>query len=125
MSAFGTSGTAFGGGSIDRSVFRTLLPDWKWYVYAAGRVNAGDTNVATVFLQQLEDDGTVNTLGSVTHNTATTTKKAMGPFDLFATAGVPNTEDIVTLRLFAQKDTGADGAVTDWTIWLRLLPARR
>lgn len=126
MPTFGTSGSTFGGFAVDRSVFRRLLPDYKWYLYAAGLVSAGDTNTATIKLIYVEDTtGTTHDLGSVTHNTASVVKKALGPIDLFAAAGVPNDEDVVVVRLYAEKDAGVDGTVDTWTVWLRLLPSQQ
>lgn len=126
MPTFDTTGQTFGGLVIDRSVFRELLPDWKWYLYAAGTVSAGDTNTATISLRYVKDDATTVTLGdTATHNTATSTKKELGPIDLFAEAGVPATENIVVVALHAVKDTGANGTLGPWTLWLRLLPRRQ
>lgn len=124
MPTFDTSGQTFGGLVVDRSVFRNLLPDSKWYLYGAGEVNAGDTNTATVSLRYVKDDTTTVNLGSTTHNTATATKKTIGPIDLFAAAGVPNTENIVEVVLHAVKNTGANGTLGPWNLWLRLLPSR-
>lgn len=125
MPTFNTTGRLFDGIAIDRSVFQKRLPDARWLVYAAGFVNAGDTNVATVSLIYQKDDQTQVTLGSVTHNTATTVKKVMGPFDVFATVGVPSGEQVPMVRLKAIKASGADGLIENWDIWLRLLPARQ
>lgn len=125
MPTFNTTGRTFSGLAVDRSVFRQRLPDARWFVYAAGWVNAGDTNVATVSLVYEKDDGAQVTLGSVTHNTATKTKKVMGPFDVFATVGVPAGEQIPVVRLRASKASGADGTIESWVLWLRLLPARQ
>lgn len=125
MPTFGTSKRSFGGLAIDRSVFREKLPDETWVLWAAGLVNAGDTNVATVSLEYQKDDATYVSLGTVTHNTATTTKKTIGPIDLFANGSVPQkTEDVVMVRVRAVKDTGADGTLENWNLWLELRPRR-
>lgn len=125
MATFGTSTRTFGGLAIDRSVFREKLPDETWVLWAAGWVNAGDTNVATVSLAYQKDDASYVSLGTVTHNTATATKKTIGPIDLFANGSVPQkTETVVMVRLRAVKDTGADGEVENWTVWLELRPRR-
>lgn len=126
MPTFDTSGQTFGGVAVDRSVFRELLPDHRWYLYAAGMVSAGDTNTATISLRYVKDDATTVTLGdTATHSTATLTKKELGPIDLFAEAGVPNTENIVVVALHAIKASGANGTLGPWTLWLRLLPRRQ
>lgn len=124
MATFTTAGRILGGKSIDRATLRARLPHARWLLYAAGLVNAGDTNIATLTLRYVKNDGTTVPIGSVTHNANTLVKKAMGPFDLFATAGVPG-ENIVTVELFGQKNAGADGTARDWTLWTRYLPSRQ
>lgn len=125
MPTFDTTGRTFSGLAVDRSVFQKRLPDARWLVYAAGWVNAGDANVATISLVYEKDDGSQVMLGSVTHNTGTKTKKVMGPFDVFATVGVPAGEQVPMVRLKAVKSSGADGTIENWTIYLRLLAARQ
>lgn len=123
MATFGTSVQRYGGLAIDRSVFRTKVPDGQWVLWAAGLVNAGDTNVATVSLQYQDDSNNFTSLGTVTHNTATTTKKTIGPVDLFA--AVTPDEDVVIVRLCAVKDSGADGTIECWNIWVEWRPPRQ
>lgn len=123
MPTFSTSKQRYGGVAIDRSVFREKHPDGQWVLWAAGLVNAGDTNVATVSLEYQDDSNAFTSIGTVTHNTATTTKKTIGPVDLFAAA--VNTEDVVVVRLCAIKDTGSDGTVECWNIWIEWRPPRQ
>jgi|SRR5215469_10722215 len=111
----------FGGIAVDRSVFRKLLPDARWLVYAAGLAAAGDANPLTVALSYRSDGGGVTTLGSTTTSVAALTKVSLGPFDVFATGGVPAGETIPVIRLFASKGVGANGSIVAWNIWLRLL----
>ena len=110
--------------TVDRSVFRKLLPDARWFAYGSGWVNPGDANTATVELCYEKDDGTIVVLGSVTQAGAGLVKKQLGPFDVFATAGVPAGETIPSLRLRGAKTAGANGDLANWTVWLRLLPSR-
>jgi hypothetical protein len=124
VATFGTSGTTFGGFAIDRAIFGRLLPDARWMVYAAGVVDPGDGNTATVSLVYQKDDGTLVTLGSVAQTGGGATKKRLGPLDVFATGGVPAHEVVPIVRLRAQKNAGADGTVTAWSIWVRLQPRR-
>lgn len=123
MPTFTTAGRLFDGITVDRSVFQKRLPDARWLVYAAGLVSAGDTNIATVSLYYQKDDTTLVLLGSVTHNTATPVKKVMGPFDVFATVGVPAGETVPMVRLHAIKNAGTDGTIEAWDLWLRLVAA--
>lgn len=124
MPTFGTAGRTFGGLSVDRSVFRELLPDARWYVYAAGMVDPGDGNVATLSLIYVEDTtGTTHTLGSTTKTGAGLVKFDMGPFDVFGTSGVPAGEDVPVIQFKAAKDAGVDGTVSAVTLWVRFLPA--
>lgn len=123
MPTFDTTGRLFGGVSVDRSVFRELLPDHKWYAYCAGLVNPGDANVATLSLVYVTDTtSTTYTLGSTTKTGSGLVKFHMGPFDVFGTASVPAGEDVPVIRLKAVKDAGVDGTVEAATIWLRYLP---
>ena len=119
---FSTAGKLFDGYAVNRSVFRELLPDHRWYLYAAGLVNPNDANTATISLRYQKYDTTTVTLGSVTQAGSGLVKKSMGPFDLFAVGGVPMTETVVVIRLNAQKSAGVDGTIECWNIWLRLLP---
>lgn len=126
MPTFTTSGKYFGGLAVDRSVFRRLLPDYRWYVYAAGLVNPGDANVATLSLRyQRDSTSTFDTLGSETFTGAGLVKFEMGPYDVFGTAGVPAGETIPIIRFHAAKDAGADGEVAAVTGWVRYLPRQQ
>lgn len=122
---FSTTVVGLGGLTIDRVTFRELLPDYKWYVYAAGLVNPGDANVATLDLRYTKDDITTVVLGSTTATGAAWAKFSLGPFDVFGTATVPNTESIACVRFTAVKDAGATGSVQAVCIWTRFLPARQ
>src|SRR5439155_16507091 len=84
-----TTVTDLGGVSVDRSVFRKVLPDHRWLVYAAGRVDPRDADGVIIALAYVEDDSTAVSLGSVTLTGAGFVKQTLGPFDVFATAGVP------------------------------------
>jgi hypothetical protein len=110
-----------GGIAVDRSIFRRLLPDARWVVYAAGLVNPQDANIATVSLVYTTDAIANVTLGSVTATGAGFSKKSMGPFDVFGTGGVPAGETIPVIRLVMSKNAGTDALFQTWTIWLRLL----
>lgn len=123
MPAFGTSARLFGSYAMDRSIFRELQADSRWYFYAAGWLDPKDGNIATVSLVYEKDDGTQLVLGSVTQAGSGRVKKSMGPFDLFATAGVPAGETIPIVRLRAVKDAGVDGEIDGWCLWVRHLPA--
>ncbi len=123
MPKFGTTARLFGGYAIDRSIFRELQKDSRWLFYAAGWVNPNDGNVASLSLVYEKDDGTQIVLGTVTETGATRVKTSLGPFDLFATAGVPKGETIPVVRLRAVKDAGVDGEIDGWCLWLRLLGA--
>ncbi len=111
--------------SVDRAVFRRLLPDDRWYVYAAGRVDPSDNDGVTVELAYVKDDNTAVVLGGATWTGAGMLKKALGPFDLFGTVGVPRTENIVVVRLQATKLVASTAEMRDWTLWLRLLPSKQ
>jgi len=123
VAIFSTSGRLFGGVAVDRTVFRELLPDHRWYAYAAGLVDPGDANIATLSLVYVENTtSTTHTLGSTTKTGAGQVKFTLGPFDVFGTAGVPAGEDVPVVRFKAIKDAGVDGAVEAVTLWLRYLP---
>lgn len=120
---FSTAGRILGGWSVDRSVFRQRLPDARWYVYAAGLVNPGDANTATLTLRYVKDDGTTVTLGTNASTGATLQKRVMGPFSLFGTGGVPAGETVVVIELHGVKSAGVDGTARHWTCWTRYLPS--
>lgn len=109
---------------MDRSVFRELQPDDRWWIYGVGWVNPKDANQATIAFMYEKDDGTVVQIGTVTQSGSGRVKKSMGPFDIFATAGVPAGETIPIIRLAAIKDAGVDGELDGWVVWVRHLPAK-
>lgn len=125
VATFDTSTTVLGGLSIDRFTFRELLPDRRWYVYAAGLVNPADANTATLALVYVKDDMTTVSLGSTTKAGAGWVKFALGPFDVFGTATVPAAESIACVRFTAVKSAGAAGSVEAVCIWTRFLPAKQ
>lgn len=125
MATFGTTAQTFGGVAIDRAYSRNILPNTRWLYSAAGLVDPGDANIATLSLVYEKDDGSFVTLGSITASGSGVRKRHMGPFDLFATGGVPSNELIPVVRLRAIKDAGLDGTVESWTIMLRLLPSKQ
>lgn len=121
MAAFGTAGRLFGGFAIDRDVFRTLLPDQRVYLYAAGLINPGDGNIATISLVYHKDDNTTVTLLSTTKTGATQQKWTLGPVSMFDAAGVREAIPVVYLK--AQKNAGADGQLMVGCIYPRLIPS--
>ncbi len=123
MPTFGTSPVTFGAIAVDRAVFRRLLPDARWLVYAAGWCDPGDGNDAIVELIYERDDESVVVLGAATFSGAGRSKRLLGPVDLFATSGVPAGEAVPMIRLRARKTAGLDGSLDGWVAWLRLLPA--
>lgn len=123
MPTFGTTPRLFGGYMVDRAEVRRLIPDARWFVYAAGWVDPKDGSTATVEIVYEKDDGSVVVLGSVTQAGAGRVKVKMGPFDVFAVAGVPGGEEIPSLRLRASKDGGVNGEVDGWCLRLRFFPA--
>jgi hypothetical protein len=130
LAAFSTGAPALGanlvgGLVVDRSIFRTVLPDARWFVYAAGLVNPGDGNTATVALQYVKDTGVLVMLGSATAVGAGWAKLSMGPFDVFGTAGVPAGETIPAIVMTAQKNAGVNGTLSAWTIWTRFLASKQ
>jgi hypothetical protein len=110
-----------GGIAVDRSIFRKLLPDARWLVYAAGFAAANDANTLSMSLVYQLDNTTLQQLGVVSTTTAGFIKLSMGPFDVFATGGVPAGETIPVIRLRGIKVAGANGSFVAWNIWLRLL----
>jgi hypothetical protein len=118
---FGTSLTLFGGVAVDRDTFRRRLPDARWLAYAAGWVDPGDANTATISLRYEKDDGTTVLLGSVTQAGAGRVKKLIGPVDVFGTGGVPAGEAVPMVRIAAQKAAGVNGTLENWTLWIRYL----
>jgi len=114
-----------GGVSIDRSVFRKKLPDAMWHVYAAGVADPGDGNNLTIELVYQKDDGTFVTLGSTgAFSGAGIVKRALGPGDVFGTAGVPTNENIAVIRLQATKAAGVAATLWAWVVWVELLAPR-
>lgn len=124
-SSFGTTERLFAGFAVDRSVFRKTLPDARWLVYAAGWLNPGDGNTATVRLAYEKDDGTLATLATLAQVGGGRLKAKLGPADLFGSAGVPAGETIAMIRLGAVKNTGVNGTVENWTIWVRFLAPKQ
>ncbi len=116
--------TPFGGVILDRSVFQRQLPDARWLVYAAGWGASDNVNPMVIELAYQKDNATFVTLGSVSITTSAPTKLAMGPFDVFATAGVPAGETLPCVRLRASKAAGAATGqlFAPWQIMLQLLP---
>ena len=123
--AFTTAAPAFpatniwGALAVDRNEFRRIVPDRRWYLYAAGLVHPHDANTATVALQYLDNSGTLTSIGTVTQAGNAYVKRVMGPFDLFTV--VNNTEAIPVIALTAQKSAGANGSLFGWTMWVRYL----
>lgn len=114
----------FGGIAVDRSDFRRRLRDNRWIVSAAGWVDTGDGNGATLQLVYVRDNGTFVVLGTLVVPGGTVSKMTFGPFDVFATVGVPAGEQIPVVALTAQKASGANGVLFVWDVWLRLLPSK-
>jgi hypothetical protein len=125
VATFDTTGAVFGGLAVDREVFRRRLPDYRWYVYAAGLVDPRDANTATLELVYHLDDNTLVSLGSITQAGAGMVKRELGPFDVFNTPGVPAGETIPIVRLRATKTAGVPGEVVAWVIWNRFLAYTR
>lgn len=125
VAATAAGDTLFGGLAVDRSVFRKRQQDVRWLVYAAGWALPGDANTMTLDLLYQKDDFTTVVLGSTTRTGAAFGKVAMGPFDVFGTAGVPAGETIPMIRLGARKNVGANGFLQNWNIWARLLAAKQ
>lgn len=119
----GAAAVTLGGCHVDRTVFRKLLPDDRWLIYAAGEVNPGDGNALTITLRYSAANGTLTTLGTIGPTGAGVTKVAMGPFDVFAT--VPPTDPIPGFVLQAAKAAGVNGTAARWCLWLRLLTRNR
>ena len=110
----------FGGVAVDRSVFRKLLKDDRWLIYAAGWVDLNDGNGGTIGLQYVTNAGALVSLGTIGVGGAAG-KFAMGPFEVF-TGGVPF-ETIPLIVLTAQKTAGVAGELTCCVIWVRYLPS--
>lgn len=121
----GPGTTTFGGLSVDRSVFRQLLPDDRWLIYAAGWLDPGDANGAMISLAYQKDNAIFVPLGSSTFVGAGYLKRTLGPFDLFATAGVPPGEQIPVVRFACQKLVGGNAFVNTWTVWARFLSSKQ
>ena len=126
MPSFSTTGQVFGGFSVDRATFRTLFPDARWLIYAAGQINLNDASDGTAELLYYKNDGTTVSLGTLALTGGAGLQKVrMGPYDLFATVGVPKTENVVTVRLKLTKTAGVDGTAQAWTVWRRLLAPKQ
>ena len=121
----GAAPMGFGACIMDRSVFRTVLPDFKWYVYAAGLADPGDGNNLHIALVYIKDDTTAVVLGTGTFSGAGMAKRSIGPFDVFATAGVPPGETLPLIRVAVDKVSGTAATVDAWAIMLRLFPFRQ
>lgn len=119
-----TGTNAWVGVAVDRATFRKRLKDKRWALYAAGALDNGDANGTTLTLVYVKDDGSLVTLGTPTTvpGGAGFQKIMLGPVDVFGSAGVPAGESVPMLGLTAQKAAGANGALTGWCLWLRLLP---
>lgn len=119
-----TTPTTLGGFTIPWKTLRTLLPDDRWAIYAAGWVSApGPAVVATIAYQK--DDGTYVPVGSTT--LPLNGKAEIGPFPVRGTfaiaAGVPAGEDIISVALRAAlATTGTAANLYRWTMWLRMTP---
>ena len=118
-----TAGCDCGGLAIDRSVFRKFLPDARWFVYAAGRVDPVDSDGVTIALEYVKDDNTTVALGTSTLTGGGMVKASLGPFDVFGTASVPGGEDVAIVRLFATKENTGFAELRNWCVWVRFLPS--
>lgn len=119
---------AFGGCTVDRRVFRKLLPDDRWYIYAAGIVNPTDANGVTIDLEYIPGSsgaaiGAALLLGTATYVGAGAIKQTLGPFDLYATAS--KADDTPVIRLKATKLVGATCTLSNWNVWVRFLPSKQ
>jgi hypothetical protein len=117
-------GQFFGGVLVDRSWSRTVLPDRQWVVRAAGFINPTDANGVTIDLNYTSDALATTSLGSVTLTGAGVVKARLGPFDVFATGGVPSGETIPAIRLRAIKLVSGTATILHWDIWLELRASR-
>lgn len=125
MPQFGTTARLFGGLAIDRAYFRTRLPDFQWRVRAAGLVNPGDANQATLALGYVSNAGTFFVLGSAAFSGAGVQKFTLGPFDVFNPAiGHPLGEPVPIVRLRAVKNAGVNGDLAVANLWFEIVPAR-
>jgi hypothetical protein len=115
-----TAPTGLGGIIVDRAWLKTRFLDGQWVVRAALRLIPGDANGMLVELIYNKDDGTAVVLGSTTPTGAAFTKIGLGPFDVFATGGVPTTESFPALRLRVTKVTSGTGTVSYASMWLEL-----
>lgn len=121
-------GVVYGGLAVDRSVFRMLQPDARWLVYGAGWVNPTDgANGVTITIQYETDaPGTVVVLGTLAVPAGVAyVKRALGPFDIFNTATVPQGETIPIITLKATKLTAGTGELRDWCLWFRFLAPKQ
>ena len=118
-----TTPAVLGGAMIPWATLRTLLPDARWAIHGAGWVDApGPAIIASVAYET--NSGSLVSIGT---KTLVAGKNEIGPFPLrgpFATAaGVPNTEDIISVVLRGQlAATGTAGSMRRWTLWLRMSP---
>jgi len=119
-------GAMYGGLAVDRSVFRKLMPDARWLVYAAGWINPLDAAGGTVEIVYEKDNAAVVVLGTTAMpGAAGLVKMAVGPFDVFNTATVPQTEIIPIITLKATKAGGVPGALRNWCMWFRFLAPKQ
>jgi hypothetical protein len=124
----------YGGVAVDRDVFRRLLPDDRWLVYAAGEVEPPAAGTATLALVYDTGDhtGGVATPGATVLGAiaaigpgGVNRKVLLGPFDVFTPLGTQApTERIPIVRLRCVS-TAASTILQAWTIWLRLTPGKQ
>jgi hypothetical protein len=118
-----TSPAVLGGFMIPWATLRTLLPDARWAIYAAGWVDQpGPAVIASVAYER--NNGSLVPFGTAT---LVAGKNEIGPYPLRGTfadaAGVPKDEDIISVVLRGQlAATGTAGSMRRWTLWLRMSP---
>ena len=122
-----TTPTLLGGFTIPWDVFRPLLPDDRWAIYAAGIVVAPGPSV-TLTVSYQKDNGALVPIGTATiAPTASEHKAEIGPFPArgaFAVPlGVPAGENIISVVLGAALSAaGTAATMKRWTMWLRMTP---
>lgn len=122
--AFGAP-QVFGGCAVDRTRFRTRLPDDRWIITAYGVVGPGDVNGVDLDLVYTTDAIATVSLGGATFTGGAPLKGSLGPFDLFATPGVPQGETIPIVALRATKKVGGNATLAQWCIWIEFLPSKQ
>lgn len=117
-----TTPVIVGGMTVPWASLRTLLPDDRWAVWAAGWLNSPVS--VTLGINYEGDDSTLYVLGQQTFPAQAWGKVQIGPYAAKGALAPPTmpAENIISLNLFGSLASAGTAFVERWTLWVRMTP---